>query len=753
VVHQATTEAAIHLDVADGRARIGLAATRRISGELTVSVTGREIFAAAVTLDPATPFAGEVDLPEGTAAEAVRVELAEQGRLVLGWQPRAASTATLPTPATQPPAPAEVEQVEELYLIGLHLAQYRHATRRPEHYWEEAIRRDPADVRSLTALAAAEHERGLLESAEQRLRRVVDRLTRWNPNPADGEPLYRLGLVLQDLGRPAEAYPYLAKAAWNDAWKRAAWLAMARIDCAGGRYDDAEGVTATLLATDPTNSQAAALRTIVLRHLNRADEAAAVLAAARLVHPIDAWLTDLGGEVPDVDAATLVDVADEFVSCGQRTDALRVLALAAEREISAPVEGAGNQLPLIALRQADLLRELADPQAEAALTEALTVDRTRCFPGRLTDALLLERIRDRHPDAALPAALHGHWLYAHGRGEEALDAWAVAADDPVCLRNRGVASFNVSLDPEEAIRCYDAALAVAPTDPKLWFERDQLAKATGESVAARLARLEPQVSLVSRRDDLTVEYATLLTGADRAAEAVQFMTGRTFQPWEGGEGAVLGAWEGAHALLARQALATGEPGTAVAHVRAALTPPPTLGEDRHLLATVAELELLLGDALAAVGDSGEATAAWERAARAEGDFVSMATQPFSPRSYASQVARQRLGRDTEATDRAQHMLAWAQELAETPATIDYFATSLPSLLLFHTDVQAAHDVTALLIQAQACAVLERFPEARAKAMEVLSRDPSQTLARDLLWSIGSAADNLSGPLTVTKEFT
>ena len=49
--------------------------------------------------------------------------------------------------------PAEIASVEELYLIGRHLEQYRHATRSPEPYWPEALtprpgpRRDPHRAR------------------------------------------------------------------------------------------------------------------------------------------------------------------------------------------------------------------------------------------------------------------------------------------------------------------------------------------------------------------------------------------------------------------------------------------------------------------------------------------------------------------------------------------------------------------------------------------------------------------------------
>ncbi|MFV0430098.1 MAG: DUF5107 domain-containing protein [Arachnia sp.] len=738
VVHQATTEAAIHLDVAEDHASVGIAVTRTIAGTVRVWAETELVHHAPAELDPAHPLHLRLEIPQHTPPQRVRVELTEADATILTWQPRPAPDyVEVPPAATEPPAPADVATTEELYQIGLHLRQYRHATRRPETYWDEALRRDPSDIRCLTAYATAEHARGLLASAGARLRHAIERLTRWNPNPYDGEPFYRLGLVLQDQNRPEEAYDYFAKAAWNEAWRRPSWLAMARIDAAAGRWASADDVSARLIAVDPANAQAAAVRAIVLRALNRDDAATAVLDAARAIHPIDAWLSDLRGEELAVDPATLIDVADEYSSCGQWDAALRVLDSAWERETTAPVPGMGNQAPLIALRRADVMVRGDIEDAERVLDEALTVDHTGCFPGRLADALLLDRTRQRRRAAPMPAALMGHWLYAVDRGDVAISQWLDAGEDVVCLRNRGVAAFNTLGDPDEAIRCYDAALALAGPDAKLAYERDQLAKATGEAVAARLERLSTRADLVAQRDDLRLEYATLLTASGRAAEAVELLVSRHFQPWEGGEGVALAAWEQAHSVLARDALAAGEAAAAVDFAAAALKPPVSLGEDRHPLANIAQLELGLGDALSAAGREEEARAAWERAARAQGDFVAMATQRFSPRSYSSLIAMQRLGRADQARQQAEDMLVWATALRRAPASIDYFATSLPSLLLFHTDIKAAQDDTALLIQAQACAVLGRVPEARAMAEEVLGHDPSLSAARDLLRSIGS----------------
>ena len=56
--------------------------------------------------------------------------------------------------------------------------------------------------------------------------------------------------------------------------------------------------------------------------------------------------------------------------------------------------------------------------------------------------------------------------------------------------------------------------------------------------AQRFAYLHAHKDVVFVRDDLTTEYATLLTLLDRPQEAYALIMGRRFHPWEGGEGRV-----------------------------------------------------------------------------------------------------------------------------------------------------------------------------------------------------------------------
>jgi hypothetical protein len=231
------------------------------------------------------------------------------------------------------------------------------------------------------------------------------------------------------------------------------------------------------------------------------------------------------------------------------------------------------------------------------------------------------------------------------------------------------------------------------------------------------------------RDDLSVSYAQLLVSADRPADARQVLSSRRFQPWEGGEGQVLAAWERVQLALAHSSLADGP--AAVAAILAAIDTPDSLGERRHPLENPAPLYLALADAYARTGDEDSATQAWQAAAAAVGDFTSMSPRSYSDNTYFSVLAARRLGDDDLADTLAAGLRRYVEELAATPARIDYFATSLPTLLLFHDDPQRGRDVEIDVLRAQLALLAGDAAAATERLDAVLTADPSHVLALDL----------------------
>jgi tetratricopeptide (TPR) repeat protein len=188
-------------------------------------------------------------------------------------------------------------------------------------------------------------------------------------------------------------------------------------------------------------------------------------------------------------------------------------------------------------------------------------------------------------------------------------------------------------------------------------------------------------------------------------------------------------------------LAKGNTKSAIVCFEAADHPPQSLNEARHLLANSSNIEFWLGEAWAAAGDLGHAAQHWQRAERQRGDFRQMQVRTYSEMTFWSALALRRLGRSEEADALLVAILAYAEALERKPPTIDYFATSLPAMLLFDEELGKRQHITAMFLRAQALLGLRRNAEAQAALDEVLRLDRSHAPTRDLLASDGLRKEN------------
>ena len=109
----------------------------------------------------------------------------------------------------------------------------------------------------------------------------------------------------------------------------------------------------------------------------------------------------------------------------------------------------------------------------------------------------------------------------------------------------------------------------------------------------------------------------------------------------------------------------------------------------------------------------------------------MSAQPYSEMTYYSVVACRRLGDDSAAHRLLSGLAAFAVSMRSAPPTVDYFATSLPTMLLFTDDIEARRDTTALILDAQV-AMLQGDPvRADQTLAEALARDPYRARALGL----------------------
>jgi hypothetical protein len=118
-----------------------------------------------------------------------------------------------------------------------------------------------------------------------------------------------------------------------------------------------------------------------------------------------------------------------------------------------------------------------------------------------------------------------------------------------------------------------------------------------------------------------------------------------------------------------------------------------------------------------------------------GDFQQMQVHSISDTTYWSGRALVSLARIDEAEKIFQEMYDYSLELQQQTPKIDYFATSLPAMLLFEENLVLRQEISAKFLRAQALLGLGRFVEGTALLEEVHELDVNHCGAADLLSTI------------------
>ncbi|HEY3706689.1 MAG TPA: DUF5107 domain-containing protein [Terracidiphilus sp.] len=723
----ANVNAALSLSTEGGTARIGVCVTSPLdSATVVLTRSGIEVARWETPIGVAHPALIESPLPPGSNDAEWAVAVYAGSRLLIEYDPARVQPAVPPIVAKEPKLPQEIETVEELYLTGLHLEQYRHATRMPELYWAEGLRRDPRNARIRNAMGLRHLRRGEFEAAATHFQAAIARLTALNPNPREGEPYYNLGLARRYQGRNKEAYDAFYKAAWNAPSRAAAYLALAELDAAQHDWQSALAHVQRSLRADADNLNALNLHAKVLRRMGEGLAADRAIDECLRLDPLDIGARWQKG-IPPASGQECLDLAFDLVRAGFLQDAQEVLH-------SADVNAQDGSVPMILLTLAWVEENLGTSGAVQTLAKATDASLDYCFPSRLEELLVLEWALARSLHWA-PSYLLGILLYDRRRYDEAIGQWEKAAEANPSFatthRNLGIAYFNVRHDAARALCSFESAFAANPQDARVLYERDQLWKRVGRAPEERLSEFRKFPRQVEARDDLSVELATLFNHVGRSDEALKVLLNRRFQPWEGGEGLVLGQYVRARLLLGERALDLCNFSAARREFFAALEPPENLGEAKHLLTNQSDIFYWIGESFHRDGHSEEGRSWWVRAAQQKGDFQQMSVRDISEMTFWTALSLERLGRQAEATDLFSRMIQYSAELEQREPTIDYFATSLPAMLLFNDDLARRNRIEALFIRAQASAGLGRDEEALELLRSVLSMDSNHSGARDL----------------------
>ena len=739
VVKNATKEAMVNLEWEGDRLRVRVYATARYEQAVIRVTHGATPMGEFTTLlSPADVFDETIVVGEAGAPDAWLVTVCDaEGRVLVSWRPEANVRKEIPAAATAARLPAEIEKVEELYLNGLHLDQYRHATYNPIDYYEEGLRRSPGDIRCNNALGLLLLRRGQFEKAEPYFRRAIRTLTARNPNPYDGEPFFNLGVSLKLQGRLDEAFESFYKATWNDAWQHSGFLELARILAIQKRYNEALELAERALLRNYHSSTVRHLKVLLLRKLGRVAEAQAVVKESLVIDPLnfgclfEAWLID--GSASSLAACrelmrdalqNYIETALDYAHAGDYAAAMELL----------DVYGEGKATLVGYYKGWLAAQEGRTEDAKTLFRLAAAGNPDGCFPNKLEEILILQKAIGLNPEDARARYYLGNLWYDKRQYAEAIACWEEAAgldaSFPTVHRNLALAYYNKLGKKEAARASLEQAFALDPADARVLMELDQLYKSMGAPFGERLALLEAHLELVDSRDDLYLERITLYNNLGQYEQARRLLATHTFHPWEGGEGKVVGQFLRCHVALARAAILRGDWQDAIRLLEATATYPQNLGEGKLYGAQENDVHYWLGRAYTGLGDQGKALAFFRRATVgiSEPAQAIYYNDPQPDKIIYQALAWLRLGAPEKAAAIFRRFVEFGRLHLGDRIRIDYFAVSLPDMLVFEQDIDLRNRVRCTYLMGLGHLGLGEDTEGRRLLEELLEMDPNHQVA-------------------------
>jgi len=380
VVKNASKEAMLNLEFEEGKAIVKVYSTGLYpNSTIRLTEKGKILIKENFDLHPAVSFEKTVPIDVTSLKKDFYVEvLDEKGRTLIDWKPEKEEIKPIPDAAKPAKEPGEIANNEQLYLTGLHLEQYRHATYNPADYYREALDRDPGDVRCNNAMGLLLLRKGQFAQAEPYFKKAIETLTGRNPNPYDGEPLFNLGLCLRYQGKDEEAFEQFYKSVWNAAWMDSGYFQLAQIAAKREDWVEALDLADRSLIRNWHNHKARHLKAAILRKLSRKEEALQLIEESLKLDRFNyGILYEKQVNLPDnvEDLAILpenyVETALDYAWAGFYTEAIALLNLANESQSNPRPTTLYYKGWILALQGKQALAQKAFNEAENCLPDYL----------------------------------------------------------------------------------------------------------------------------------------------------------------------------------------------------------------------------------------------------------------------------------------------------------------------------------------------------------------------------------------------
>ncbi len=671
---------------------------------------GKVYHSGRATISPKDIYKAAVAVGNLHEKELVLIVRDKEGRLLIQFDPRLEEEIEIPEPAIPVLMPEQVESLEELYLIGLHIEQYRHATYDPDPYYLEGLKRDGTDIRLNTAYGTLLLRRGQFEESEKYLKEAVKKLQMRNPNPYDSEAMYQLGLSYFYRRRFVEAYKQFRKAAWSKEQQENSYYYSAVIECLNQNYEKAMELMELSLIKNSHNMKARGLKCSLLRLANRNEAAKAYIAESLAIDKFDFRIgyeqvllernlkcdISSNGTMPTTLAIlckqmrnqvnTYLEYANDYAEAGFYKEAIALL------------KECNSMHPMLKYYEAYYTYLIGEEQtSENCLKEAAVRPSLYCFPNKLADIAVLHYAINKNTKDDKACYYLGNLMYDRKQYDQAFELFLRATEINVNFatahRNLALIYFNKKLDKEQARLRMEQAFRLDTTDARILLELDQLYKKCGVGVEERIKIYEEHLELVLERDDLYTEYVTLHNLSGNYETALGLIGEHKFHPWEGGEGKISSQYVTSLTQLARlklqsEELASEDVNLAISYLEEALTYPENLGEGKLAGTHDNNIHYYLGCAYELLGDTDKAKDHYKIATAGITEPAGMMfynDQPADMLLYQG-LAHVKLNEAESADAKFKKLISYGEGHLEDEVKIDFFAVSLPDFLIFDEDL-------------------------------------------------------------------
>ncbi|WP_099467608.1 DUF5107 domain-containing protein [Konateibacter massiliensis] len=691
------------------------------------------------TLSPTDIFEKTILIEDVENETDLKIEVYHEDLLLVEYEPKQKKEQELPEAAKPALSPEEIKTNEELYLTGLHIEQYRHATYLADPYYLEGLKRDEGDMRLNNAYGALLMRRGLFEEAEKYFRTALKRATWKNPNPYDSEPYYNLGLSLLYQRKEKAAYDAFFKATWSSEQQEMSFYYLGAILAREGKFEEALALVTKGLIKNSHNIKARGLKAYLLRNLSKREEALRFIEESLEIDPFDyvsmfersfldeenkgQILTEMNLRMRNFEENYL-QAARDYAEFGAYEEAVDMLCQCTKEK------------PMLCYYKAYYLKQMKKEDI-TLLKKAEQADSAYCFPNKLEDIAVLNYAMEANEDGAKAYYYLGNLYYDKLQYETAISLWEKSAEldptFPTALRNLSLAYYNKEKEPEKAREVLERAFSLDTSDSRIFLELDQLYKKLGVSFETRLSRYEKYKKTFEKRDDLFLEYVALHNMLGQYKRAYELIMSRSFHPWEGGEGKVPAQYKLSLIELSKAAMAENKLELAKKYLEQALIYPENLGEGKLEGVKDNDIYYYLGCVLEKMGD-----------ARAEECFLQAVIgtdEPAGMMYYNDQpadmilyqgLAYLKLQEEEKAEKRFNRLVEYGREHLKDEVRIEYFAVSLPDFLIFEEDLNTRNRAHCYYLIGLGKLGLGESKEAMEAFVKVLELDGNHINCRRLM---------------------